>query len=156
MMAPVLACRLILDLRERGAETVSHSEGTGVSAFATKSGVLTSNTGYRGKSGRGRHRGPGSTITSNVMLSTIGSIPPDLEAAEVELDEMNFELGMCYGGDSTRSLGSVENATPAPAYNSIEMGFSARPRSVTDEGGAGGMSAVSGIRIEIEKTMSTM
>ncbi|KAG1885526.1 hypothetical protein F4604DRAFT_1615715 [Suillus subluteus] len=158
MMAPLLACRLILDLRERGAETVSHSEGTGVSAFATKSGVITSNAGHRGKPGRGRHRGPGSTITSNVMLSTIGSIPPDLEAAEVELDEMHFELGMGYGGDSTRSesLGSVENATPAPAYNSIEMGFNARPGSATDESGAAGMSAVSGIRIDIEKTTSTI
>jgi hypothetical protein len=90
------------------------------------------------------------------MLSTIGSIPPDLEAAEVELDEMHFELGMGYGGDSTRSLGSVENATPAPAYNSIEMGFNARPGSATDESGAAGMSTVSGIRIDIEKTTSTI
>ncbi|KAG1904735.1 uncharacterized protein F5891DRAFT_1012571 [Suillus fuscotomentosus] len=136
MMAPLLACRLILDLRERGAETVSHSEGTGP--------------------GRGRHRGPGSTIASNIMLSTIGSIQPDLEAAEVELDEMHFELGVGYSGDSTRSLGSVENATPAPAYNSIEMGFSARPGSATDESGAAGMSAVSGIRIDVEKTTSTI
>ncbi|KAG0707440.1 hypothetical protein DFH29DRAFT_625320 [Suillus ampliporus] len=157
MMAPVLACRLILDLRERGAETVSHSEGTGVSAFATKSGVTTSNAGHR-KPGRGRHRGPGSTITSNVMLSTIGSIQPDIEAAEVELDEMHFELGMGYAasGESTRSLGSVENATPAPAYNSIEMGFNARPGSATDESGGAGMSGISGIRIDIEKTTSTI
>lgn len=146
----------ILDLRERGAETVSHSEGTGVSAFATKSGVVTSHSGHRGKPGRGRHRGPGSTIASNIMLSTIGSIQPDLEAAEVELDEMHFELGVGYSGDSTRSLGSVENATPAPAYNSIEMGFSARPGSATDESGAAGMSAVSGIRIDVEKTTSTI
>ncbi|KAG2756463.1 hypothetical protein P692DRAFT_20791363 [Suillus brevipes Sb2] len=156
MMAPVLACRLILDLRERGAETDSHSEGTGVSAFATKSGVALSNAGHRGKPGRRRHRGPGSTTTSGVMLSTIGSIPPDLEAADVELDEMHFELGMGYGGESTRSLGSVENATPAPAYNSIEMGFNTRPGSATDESGAAGMSAVSGIRIDIEKTTSTI
>ncbi|KIK49470.1 hypothetical protein CY34DRAFT_113970 [Suillus luteus UH-Slu-Lm8-n1] len=156
MMAPVLACRLILDLRERGAETDSHSEGTGVSAFATKSGVALSNAGHRGKPGRRRHRGPGSTATSGVMLSTIGSIAPDLEAADVELDEMHFELGMGYGGESTRSLGSVDNATPAPAYNSIEMGFNARPGSATDESGAAGMSAISGIRIDIEKTTSTI
>ncbi|KZP25301.1 hypothetical protein FIBSPDRAFT_783251, partial [Athelia psychrophila] len=37
MLGPVLACRLILDLRERGSETVSHSEGTGMAAFTTKS-----------------------------------------------------------------------------------------------------------------------
>lgn len=156
MMAPVLACRLILDLRERGSEDHSHSEGTGVSAFATKSGVVTSNAGRRGKPGRVRRHAPGSTIASNVMLSTIGSIQPDLEAAEVELDEMHFELGMGYSGDSTRSLGSVENATPAPAYHSIEMGFNARPGSATDESGAAGMSGISGIRIDIEKTTSTI
>ena len=49
-MAPILACRLvsfdspffahspqILDLRERGSETVNHYEGTGMAAFTTKS-----------------------------------------------------------------------------------------------------------------------
>jgi len=90
------------------------------------------------------------------LLSTIGSIQPDVEAAEVELDEMHFELGMGYAGQSTRSLGSVGNATPAPAYNSIEMGFNVRPGSATDESGVAGMSSVSGIRVDIEKTTSTM
>ncbi|OAX32857.1 hypothetical protein K503DRAFT_701389 [Rhizopogon vinicolor AM-OR11-026] len=153
MMAPVLACRLILDLRERGAETDNHSEGTGVSVFATKRGGA--NAGRRGKPDRVRQRGPGSTINSNVILTTVGSIHPDLEAAEVELDEMHFELGIGYAGESTRSLGSV-GATPAPAYNFIEMGFNAQSGSTTDESGAACMSAVSGIRVDIEKTTSTM
>ncbi|KAJ8593213.1 hypothetical protein M405DRAFT_786229 [Rhizopogon salebrosus TDB-379] len=157
MMAPLLACRLILDLRERGAETtVSHSEGTGISAFATKRGGAACNVGNRGKPGRSRQRGPGSTMTSNVMLSTVGSIHPDLEAAEVELDEMHFELGMGYAGESTRSLGSVGNAAPAPAYNSIVMGFNTGTGSTTDESGAACMSGVSGIRVDIEKTTTTM
>lgn len=84
----------------------------------------------------------------------MGSIHPDLEAAEVELDEMHFELGIGYAGESTRSLGSVGNVTPAPAYNSIELGFNAPAGSVTDESGA--VSGVSGIRVDIEKTTSTI
>ncbi|KAH7930612.1 hypothetical protein BV22DRAFT_1000304 [Leucogyrophana mollusca] len=158
MMAPVLACRLILDLRERGAETVSHSEGTGMGAFATKSGVTSSShVGHRGKSGLTvRHRGPGSTIASNVVLSSIGSIQPDLENPEVELDDMNFELGIPYAGNSTRTLGSVGNASPAPAYNSLEMGAFAARRgsgSVSSETGTEGLS---GVRVDVEKTTSTM
>ncbi|KAF8560075.1 hypothetical protein OG21DRAFT_1400902 [Imleria badia] len=156
MMAPLLACRLILDLRERGAETVSHSEGTGVGAFATKSGVTTSSNGppHVKRGGLGiRHRGPGSTIASNIMLSTVGSIQPDLEVADVELDEMHFESGMGFAGDSSRTLGSLENASPAPAYNSVEMGSAAGRGSVSDGGEAGTMS---GIRVDVEKTTSTM
>ncbi|KAH0838057.1 hypothetical protein J3R83DRAFT_6297 [Lanmaoa asiatica] len=156
MMAPLLACRLILDLRERCAETVSHSEGTGVGAFATKSGVTTSSNGpphvKRGRLGV-RHRGPGSTVASNIMLSTIGSIQPDLEVADVELDEMHFESGMGFAGDSSRTLGSLEHTSPAPAYNSIEMGSPAGRGSVSDGGEAG---VESGIRVNVEKTTSTM
>ncbi|KIJ66246.1 hypothetical protein HYDPIDRAFT_86277 [Hydnomerulius pinastri MD-312] len=156
MMAPLLACRLILDLRERGAETVSHSEGTGVGAFATKSGVSGGSNGppHTKRGGFGtRHRGPGSTIASNVMLSTIGSIHPDIEAPDVELDEMHFESGMGFAGDSSRTLGSLEHASPAPAYNAIEMGFAARRGSGSDVSEVLG---VSGIRIDVEKTTSTM
>ncbi|KIJ22045.1 hypothetical protein PAXINDRAFT_105804 [Paxillus involutus ATCC 200175] len=156
MMAPLLACRLILDLRERGAETVSHSEGTGIGAFATKSGVTSSSNGapHVKRGGLGiRHRGPGSTIASNVMLSTIGSIQPDLEAPDVELDEMHFESGMGFAGDSSRTLGSLEHTSPAPAYNSIEMGFTTRRGSGSDVSEVAGLS---GIRIDIEKTSSTM
>jgi hypothetical protein len=143
----------ILDLRERGAETtVSHSEGTGMSEFTTKRGGA--NVGNRGKPGRARLRGPASTLTSNVMLSTVGSIHPDVEAAEVELDAMHFELGIGYAGESTRSLGS---GSVAPAYNSVELGFNALSAgSATDESGAACLSGVAGIRVDIEKTTSTM
>jgi hypothetical protein len=87
------------------------------------------------------------------MLSTIGSIQPDLEAADVELDEMHFESGMGFAGDSSRTLGSLEHTSPAPAYNSIEIGSLAGRGSVSDGGEA---EAMSGIRVNVEKTTSTM
>ena len=108
------------------------------------------NIGRHGKLSHARQRGPGSTLTSNVVLSTVGSIHPDLEAAGVELDEMHFELGMGYAGESTGSVGS---ATPAPAYNSIELGIAAQTGSATDESGG---ACLSGIRVDIEKTTSTI
>ncbi|KAG6380915.1 hypothetical protein JVT61DRAFT_5307 [Boletus reticuloceps] len=157
MMAPLLACRLILDLRERGAETVSHSEGTGLGAFATKSGVTASSNGppHVKRGGLGiRHRGPGSTIASNIMLSTVGSIQPDLEVAEVELDEMHFESGMGFAGDSSRTLGSLDHTSPAPAYDSVEMGSPAGRDSISD-GGELESGAMSGIRVDVEKTTMT-
>ncbi|EIM92195.1 uncharacterized protein STEHIDRAFT_151533 [Stereum hirsutum FP-91666 SS1] len=99
MLSPVLACRLILDLRERGAETIPHSEGT-IPAFTTSpnrifglrfradsnnSGGspprgLTSH-GSRGNLGsptsnlvRSHPRAKTTTINSGVMLTTIGSV----------------------------------------------------------------------------------
>lgn len=89
------------------------------------------------------------------MLSTIGSIQPDpdLEAADVELDDMHFESGMGFAGDSSRTLGSLEHTSPAPAYNSVDMGSPAGCGSVSDGGEAGTMS---GIRVNVEKTTSTM
>lgn len=134
---------------------MSHSEGTGVGAFATKSGVTSSSNGPpHVKRGLGiRHRGPGSTIASNIMLSTIGSIQPDLEAADVELDEMHCESDMGFAGSSSRSLGSLEPTSPAPAYNSIELGSPAGHGSASDGGEAG---VVSGIRVNVEKTTLTI
>ncbi|KAF8971753.1 hypothetical protein BDZ97DRAFT_1913662 [Flammula alnicola] len=101
MLGPVLACRLILDLRERGSETVSHSEGTGIAAFTTKSltqqGSPYTPPGHRSKNGsRYRNRGVVSTISSNVILTTLGSIHPDpmdidLER-DVEMDDIRLGL----------------------------------------------------------------
>ncbi|KAF9245825.1 hypothetical protein BU15DRAFT_40889 [Melanogaster broomeanus] len=155
MMAPLLACRLILDLKERGAETVCHFEGTGIGAFATKSGVTSSSDGTlrRKRGGLGvRHRGPGSTIASNIMLTTIGSIQPDLEAPEVELDELHFESAMGPAGDSSRTLGFVERKNLAPDYNASEVEFATRCR----KSDVSEVDGVSGIRIDIEKTTTSM
>ena len=87
------------------------------------------------------------------MLSTIGSIQPDLEAADVELDEMRCGSDMGFAGNSSRSLGSLEHTSPAPAYNSIELGSPARHGSASDGGELG---VVSGIQVNVEKTTSTM
>ncbi|OBZ68376.1 hypothetical protein A0H81_11628 [Grifola frondosa] len=74
MLSPVLACRLILDLRERGSETVAQSTGT-----------IAFTAGGRG-SARALVRPQG------VLLSTIGSIPGDAMgmamASGLELDNL--------------------------------------------------------------------
>ncbi|KAI0274971.1 hypothetical protein BC834DRAFT_850543 [Gloeopeniophorella convolvens] len=67
MMSPVLACRLILDLRERGSETVAHSDGHAYNSH-----------GSRGMNAASQRRprpygGKPATINSGVMLSTMGS-----------------------------------------------------------------------------------
>lgn len=129
MLAPILACRLILDLRERGSETVAHSTGT----IAFTAGVTSSKSspdspfpgfGFGlggvqsrlGSSHRALVRGNG------VVLSTMGSIPADGMASGLEMNDMDAldcrkdDLECGYGDD----IGIV--------------------------------SAVSGIRVEVEKT----
>ncbi|KAF9535594.1 hypothetical protein CPB83DRAFT_21382 [Crepidotus variabilis] len=178
MLGPVLACRLILDLRERGSETVSHSEGTGMAAFTTKSVPQQDSPytppGHRSKGGVSRFiRGRGiSTLSSNVVLTTLGSIHPDpmdvdLEQDAVELEDIRLGLGMdlgvlstAIGGDDGEPLpeGSSQHRSgrdqsPAPAYNTLEMGFRVGGRSPTpslDER----QSIVGGIRVDVEQAVS--
>lgn len=169
MMGPVLACRLILDLRERGSETVSHSEGTGIAAFTTKSMTQQQCSpftppGHRSKGGYGRYsRGVLGTVGSNVLLSTLGSIPPDIgldtEQDMVEMDDIRFGLGLdlgslstAIGGDDGEPLpeGESESSTPAPAYHSLEMGFREGRNPSLEESG------VYGIRVDVERATSTM
>jgi hypothetical protein len=154
----------ILDLRERGSQTVSHSEGTGIAAFTTKSGSQASpfTAGHRTKNGGGPFIRP-HTLNSNVMLSTLGSIPQDMdlecdvEQDVVELNEIPIGLGMdndgLEGSASTRTAVSESAAvgleeTPAPEYQSLEMGF--RPRGPSLEGDA------NRIRVDVEQTTSTI
>ncbi|RDB29202.1 hypothetical protein Hypma_015835 [Hypsizygus marmoreus] len=171
MMGPVLACRLILDLRERGSETVSHSEGTGIAAFTTKSMTQQQCSpftppGHRTKSAGGYGRHTRGTVSSNVMLSTLGSIPPDMdldldiERDVAEMEDIRLGLGMdlgslstAIGGDDGEPIaeGDSHGGTPAPAYHSLEMGFRgglARP-SFDNTG-------IRGIRVDVEKATSTM
>lgn len=129
MLSPVLACRLILDLRERGSETVSHNQSTGTIAFTAGVTSTKSNPGSP-FSGLGfgfgmQGRGGSKTIVrpQGVVLSTIGSIPGDgmtTSMSGLELDHMHG-----YKAD-------VE-----AAVYSGEMGLG---------------SPVSGIRVEVEKT----
>ncbi|PPR03796.1 hypothetical protein CVT24_007476 [Panaeolus cyanescens] len=132
MLGPVLSCRLILDLRERGSETVSHSEGTGMAAFTTKSmtqqGSPYTPPGHRSKGGGNRYRrtrGVVSTISSNhVVLTTLGSIihpdPMDLDLEQdvVELDDIRLGLGMDLGSLSTAIGGDDGEPLPEGDMNS--------------------------------------
>ncbi|EPT01589.1 hypothetical protein FOMPIDRAFT_1029811 [Fomitopsis schrenkii] len=125
MLAPVLACHLILDLRERGAETVAQSAGTiaftaGVSSNKSNPGSPFSGLGF----GFGSPSSSKALVRpSGVLLSTMGSIPMEgievAMASGVELDNMQV-----YGSES-----SVDK--------DVELGLG---------------STVSGIRVDVEKT----
>lgn len=123
LLAPVLACHLILDLRERGSETVSQSAGTiaftaGVSSSKSNLGSPFSGLGFgfgSPSSAKGLVRPTG------VVLSTIGSIPVEGMAMSSGLELENLEA---YASDA-----SVDK--------DVEMGLG---------------STVSGIRVEVEKT----
>ncbi|TFK77396.1 hypothetical protein BDN72DRAFT_891140 [Pluteus cervinus] len=163
MMGPVLACRLILDLRERGSETVSHSEGTGIPAFTTsksqhQGSPFTPSSHRHSKSARsnyGRHtRGLNTTVSSNILLSTLGSIPPDMDldieqdVAEMDDIHLGMDLGSlstAIGGDDGEPLaeGESHGGSPAPAYREAKL-------PSIDEGGA------VEIRVDVEKATSTM
>jgi hypothetical protein len=159
----------VLDLRERGSETVSHSEGTGIAAFTTKSnnsGVIGGSDGspyvptQRLKNDRSfgqthPRNGPGapSTIGSNILTS-IGSILPELDQEEdLEMDNMSIGLGFGRKGSmkTVRGEGSSGEGSdvmsPAPAYNSLEMGFNLSQLQAN---------TVSGIRVDVEKTTSSI
>ncbi|KAF8215851.1 hypothetical protein K438DRAFT_1914743 [Mycena galopus ATCC 62051] len=146
MMPPILACRLILDLRERGSETVSHSEGTGIAAFTTKSMTQ-------------QHR----ITDSNIVLSTLGSIPPDMDMEQdiAELENIRLGLGLdlgaslstAVGGDDGEPIDEKDEGSPAPAYTSraLEMGFRAASREPS-------IDSFRGIRVtvDVEKATATM
>ncbi|KAL4062975.1 hypothetical protein V8B97DRAFT_2012061 [Scleroderma yunnanense] len=154
-MASLLACRLILDFTERGAETVSHSEGVGICPFTTKCGMTLSNDGHPVGRGFGRPRQPVSTMTSNVILGTIGSVQQDMAVWDVELDDMHFESGMCFTGESAHTLKTLRATSSAPAYNSFESGFMAQTGGGSDTSHCG-ITSLSGIRADVEKTMSAI
>ncbi|KAK1233679.1 hypothetical protein PQX77_003174 [Marasmius sp. AFHP31] len=115
MMAPVLACRLILDLRERGSETVTHSDGTGVAAFTTKSASQahcspftpphhSKSIGY-GYSGRNAR-----TYDSNVVLSTLGSVGLDpMDSMEQDVcDIERASFGLAELGSLNTAIGGAD------------------------------------------------
>ncbi|KAG6889993.1 hypothetical protein C0995_012953 [Termitomyces sp. Mi166 len=169
MMGPVLACRLILDLRERGSETVSHSEGTGIAAFTTKSMTQQQGSPFtppnrKSVTGYGRRNRGGHTISSNIMLSTLGSIHHDIDLEDLEQDlgdvddihhGMDMGLGSlstAVGGDDGEPIPEGESlGTPAPAYEPLEMGFRGGGSELSIE-----ESCHQGIKVEVERTTSTI
>jgi hypothetical protein len=133
--------------------------------------------GHRSKTGsRYRNRGVVSTIGSNVVLTTLGSIHPDhmdidIERDVVEMEEIRLGLGMdlgnlstAIGGDDGEPLPEGEGhrgrrrGSPAPAYYSLEMGFrSNRERSPSPSVAAQSIahSVAEGIRIDVEQATSS-
>ncbi|KAJ7070725.1 hypothetical protein C8F01DRAFT_391880 [Mycena amicta] len=159
MLAPILACRLILDLRERGSETVSHSEGTGMAAFTTKS--MTQQSPFTPPHHRNKSAlySRNTRVTdSNIVLSTLGSVIQDVDL-EADLSDIHHfglmdlgTLSTAVGGDDGEPI-EKEEGSPAPAYttHSLEMGFRAASRSPSMD------SEVRGIRVTVDvETRSTM
>ena len=130
MLAPVLACRLILDLRERGSETVAQSTGTmAFTAGPTASQKSSPGSPFSGF-GFGGIRSSNSRVImrpQGVVLSTMGTIPGDgmASASGLELDNLE-ELEVAKNSD-------LESAFHASDDLQVR-------------------SAVSGIRIDVEKT----
>ncbi|KAK7465432.1 hypothetical protein VKT23_005410 [Stygiomarasmius scandens] len=177
MLAPVLACRLILDLRERGSETVTFSEGTGPGAFTAKS--VTQNSPFTPPHYRAKSSAYGAygsryarAIDSNVVLSTLGSIPDHMDMSMEhdisELEDIRKGLGgdlgtlsTAVGGDDgepietdmdsdRRSGRSLNIRSPIPSYRVLEMGFRpTRAPSLSEY-------CVGGIRVDVEKATATM
>lgn len=80
-------------------------------------------------------RGGINTFCSNVLLTTLGSIPPDVELMEqdmVEMDHVYYEhsadigsLSTAIGGDDGEPIPDDESqrdGTPTPTYHSLEVG----------------------------------
>ena len=133
--------------------------------------------GQRTKS-RGSRFGHGhgvvSTISSNVVLTTLGTIYPDhmdidLERDVVEMEDIRFGLGMdlgslstAIGGDDGEPLSEGEHhgrhhgESPAPPYNTLEIGFRGGRRTPSLEDHHSCRSVVNGIRIDVEHSTATM
>ncbi|KAI0094256.1 hypothetical protein BDY19DRAFT_11232 [Irpex rosettiformis] len=129
MLSPVLACRLVLDLRQRGSETVAQSTGT----MAFTAGVTSSKSspGSPFSGGFGFSNRAGARVImrpQGVLLSTMGSIPGEgmVSASGLELDNLQA-LGIAkeMGGHGSDLESSCANNIPPP---------------------------VNGIRIDVEKT----
>ncbi len=126
MLSPVLACRLILDLRERGSETVSQSTGTiaftaGPASSKSSPGSPFSGLGF-GFGMQGRAGSKAIVRTQGVVLSTIGSIPGDVLGTSSGLEMENLQ------------------------YQKADIEAAIYPSGVALG------SPVSGIRVDVEKT----
>ncbi|KAJ3511005.1 hypothetical protein NMY22_g15794 [Coprinellus aureogranulatus] len=132
MLGPVLACRLILDLRERGSKTVAHSDSTGIAAFTTKSGGSQWLAVYASRMRR----------SSGVVLTTLGTIPPnhlDFEQDGLEMDDIRIGvdleiLSTAVGGPNGEPVSDSESqeGSPAPAYATFENGPPATSQHMHD------------------------
>lgn len=140
MLSPVLACRLILDLRQRGSETVTHSDGHAFNSNGSRGlhfGVLfnqqrsaagSGTSGGGNRKPRPAHGAKSATINSGAMLSTISS---DLGALghdnSVELNGLHHKASGDLGGDD-----EIED------FKAAEV------------------NCISGIRVDVEKTSNAI
>ena len=144
-------------MRERGSETVSHSEGTGIPAFTTKS-VTQSDSPFgptaRRHKGSGRYEGRGS-VSSGIVLTTLGTIHPDPLIVDVERDVIEDSgprieleiLSTAVGGEDGEPVSDSDShsaRTPAPAYHSVEQFPQRRFTSYEEE-------VNRGLRISVEQ-----
>lgn len=115
-----------------------------------------------------------STISSNVVLTTLGTIYPDhmdmdLERDVVEMEEIRLGLGMdlgalstAIGGDDGEPLPEGEHhshrygESPAPPYNTLEIGFRGARRTPTGslDDHQSCRSVTNGIRVDVEHSTS--
>lgn len=100
-------------------------------------------------------------MSTNIVLTTLGSIPPDIEVdveqGGLELEDirlgLNLHLGnlnTAIGGDDGEPIADNESqgGSPAPAYNSLEMMGIRGLESASIESGS------AGIRIDVETATS--
>ncbi|KAI9512487.1 hypothetical protein F5148DRAFT_1162119 [Russula earlei] len=141
MLSPVLACRLILDLRERGSETVTHSDGHAFHSNGSRGmhfGIMfsqTRSTAGSGTSGAGCGRRPrpyaaaakSATVNSSTMLGTIGS-----------------DLGV-IGHDNCVELNGLHHKASGDVGDDEIEDFKAAE-----------VNCINGIRVDVEKTSNAI
>ncbi|EEB94834.1 hypothetical protein MPER_06290 [Moniliophthora perniciosa FA553] len=161
MMAPVLACRLILDLRERGSETVSHTEGTGIAAFTTKSGTQHQCSPFTPPHPRSKSIPWTSSMEQDVSdfdnmdlgfgLADLGSLSTAIGGDDGEpIPGTERCSSKVSAGDSDSDLDTPSSRSLGPGLRTLEMGF--RPGRVPSLSERG----ISGIRVDVEKATATM
>lgn len=101
------------------------------------------NVRSKSAAGRYRNRGGTSTTSTNVVLTTFGSIPQNAQA-DVEQSGGDVRLVGAKGGEDGL-VDESTGATPAPAYDSFEMGYTGTGTQASGESG------IAGIRIDVEK-----
>ncbi|KIY73477.1 hypothetical protein CYLTODRAFT_485330 [Cylindrobasidium torrendii FP15055 ss-10] len=180
MLAPVLACRLILDLRERGSETVTHSEGSGL-VFSAKAPVNISpfTPPHRNQLGSAFST-TRAKKDDDTKMGTFGSVGRDVEMGSMGDSFVKMDMDDDYDSLNGRAidLGSLSTAmggeddhtsrkssfcdadktihspttpqTPVPVYRAMEMGFRSIIRSPSTDNGIGG------IRVDIEHATASL
>ena len=140
----------------------------------TQQGSPFTPTGHRNKGNLGRSRGGVSTTqSSNIVLSTLGTIHHDhldcdIERDVVEMDDMHIpgidleHLSTAPGGEDGEPITEGESSrcggSPAPAYNTLDIAsrHGRRTPSSGTEGHKSAHSVAQGIRVEVEHARSAI